>query len=780
MKRQLCIHGHFYQPPREDPWVDSIMPEGSAAPMRHWNERINRESYAPMAWCRLLDGEGRIREILNLYEYISFNFGPTLFKWLETADPSTYQRIIEGDRASQERWGHGNAMAQVYHHLILPLASDLDKEVEVAWAIDDFQARFGRAPQGMWLSEAAVDTATLEVLAKAGISFVVLAPRQAKALRAPDSKEWRPVDQGSLDILRPYEVELPSGKSVAAFFYDGPVSQAVAFERLLEDGERFWRRIQGALPQSYASPDSRPALLSLGTDGETYGHHFAFGEMALGYVLDQARQGRDNIELINYAAYLAAHPPTWKAQLHEPSSWSCVHGVERWRSDCGCTTGGGEGWNQKWREPLRTGLDKVKAGLDAHFFELGAKLFKDPRQTLVQYGKVLAKSVNKEQFSTEYFRDGLSPEEQRRGWKLLSMQQWGLASMASCAWFFEELARIEPLNAMTFCLRAMELARDTGGPDLEPAFLAEMKRARSNFPDKGTGKDLYMSEVLPRQETEATLTARAVLSLWAEDRLCKGCDTPEQDRCAPDRLEWPAVTVSAACNIDKAQPTDPLLSGVATLTWALESGAQTYAWEWERGVSRDPFQTAFRITPQQRGKPSGPSVEFSPTNLPWNRQQAVALRMIEHAARTCRLRQKDMALRGASMFLEFQEAQQTQNLSQYWTALFPALAWAYTCGQTALNTESDAAPLVGFLREHSDTHPDRDLAAEQIVAHALELLTEPNTDALRQVGRMVQRCGEIGLSVDWWPVQNRVWRLRNAGSSPELKETAGLLGFTGF
>lgn len=324
--RQLCLHGHFYQPPREDPWMDTILPEGSAAPARHWNERICGESYGPLAWARRTNGTGRIIEIVNCYEWMSFNFGPTLLTWMEQQAPDIYARVLEGDSKSLERLGHGNAIAQIYHHVIMPLATDLEKRAEIAWALADFTARFKRPAEGMWLSEAAVDTRTLELLAQAGVKFTILAPRQARQVADLEQENWTEANEGNLDIREPYLVELPEGRSIAVYFYDGPLSQAVAFEGLLRNGDMFWGKLSGLAGKG---------LLALATDGETYGHHFKFGEMALAFALSQARAGVDDMRLTNYAAYLAENPPRRRARIHENSSWSCAHGVERWRSDCG-------------------------------------------------------------------------------------------------------------------------------------------------------------------------------------------------------------------------------------------------------------------------------------------------------------------------------------------------------------------------------------------------------------------------------------------------------------
>lgn len=329
MISSLCIHAHLYQPPREDPWLGVVLSEGSAAPMRNWNERILRESYAPLAWARRLDTDNRILDLLNCYEWMSFNVGPTLVRWLRDHCPQLLKRMREGDKKSVERLGHGNAIAQCCHHNIMPLASEKDKLLETVWAIADFRSLFGRDPEGMWLPECAVDLPSLEALARQGIQFVILAPRQARAVIADGEQIF--VTENSLDIREPYTVRLPSGASMTVIFYHGPLSQAIAFEGLLRDGELFWQRIAREAQGLQASSRGAP-LLCLATDGETYGHHFIFGEMALAHVLAQGAAKRDNIALTNIAAHIAANPPTREVLLHEPSSWSCVHGIERWQS----------------------------------------------------------------------------------------------------------------------------------------------------------------------------------------------------------------------------------------------------------------------------------------------------------------------------------------------------------------------------------------------------------------------------------------------------------------
>ncbi|MDR2668827.1 MAG: DUF3536 domain-containing protein, partial [Desulfovibrio sp.] len=387
MRAALCIHGHFYQPPREDPWLGAVLTEGGASPMNNWNERILRQSYAPIAWARRVDASDRITDIVNCYEWMNFNAGPTLLRWMRDASPETLRRMREADARSLARWGRGNAVAQVYHHIIMPLATDEERALETRWAVDDFIFHFGRAPEGMWLPECAVDLPSLDCLAAAGISYVILAPGQAKALVR--NGKAVPVDESSLNIGEPYFVKLPSGKSMTVVFYNGSLSRRIAFDGLARDGEFFWKCIVREAEALIRRGGDMP-LLTLATDGETYGHHFVFGEMALAYVLAQGYAGRDGIRLTNLAAWLASTSPVREVLLHDPSAWSCAHGVERWRSDCGCRDGGHEGWNQAWRGPLREALNIMRAAVSRHFHAAGRDCFVDPAEALAAYGTVLA------------------------------------------------------------------------------------------------------------------------------------------------------------------------------------------------------------------------------------------------------------------------------------------------------------------------------------------------------------------------------------------------------
>ena len=396
-ERFITIHGHFYQPPRENPWLETVETQDSAAPYHDWNERITAECYAPNGASRIVNSENQIVRIINNYARISFNFGPTLLSWLEENAPRAYHHIIEADRRSQLRFGgHGSAMAQVYNHIIMPLASTRDRVTQIRWGIADFRSRFGREPEGMWLSETAVDSQTLDLLAENGILFTVLAPSQCarvrplteqpkrqpkldagKSANPAASTPWQETPNAGVDTTRPYLVKLKSGRSIAVFFYDGPRSRAIAFDRLLNSGDDFANRLmEGFRPEPVAA-DSKPRaqLVHVATDGESYGHHHRYGEMALSYALKLIEQ-RGDAKLTNYGEFLERFPPEYQAEIYENTSWSCFHGVERWRSDCGCN-GGRAGWNQKWRAPLRDALDWLRDTIAPLTEKIGQSLFKD-------------------------------------------------------------------------------------------------------------------------------------------------------------------------------------------------------------------------------------------------------------------------------------------------------------------------------------------------------------------------------------------------------------------
>ena len=492
MERYLCIHAHFYQPPRENPWLEAVEQQDSAYPFHDWNERITAECYAANSASRILDGEGRIVKIVNNYRQISFNFGPTLLSWMEVNTPGVYASILEADRLSRERFsGHGNAVAQVYNHIIVPLANRRDKETQVRWGIRDFESRFGRFPEGMWLAETAADVETLEVLAENGIKYTILAPHQAQQTRRT-GRVWKNVEGGKIDPKMPYVCRLPSGKRIALFFYDGPISRAVAFEKLLSSGENFANRLIGGF-----SNREHPQLMHIATDGETYGHHHPHGDMALAYALEYVEKS-DLAKITNYGEYLAKHPPTHEVEIIDNTSWSCAHGIERWRSDCGCNSGR-QGWNQQWRKPLREALDWLRDDLARPFEDKAREFVRDPWAARNDYVEVVLDRApdNVDAFLERHRTHDLSEKEQVALLKLLEMQRHELLMYTSCGWFFDEISGIETVQVMQYAARAVQLAQDLFGDHREQRFVEHLAAAPSNLESFKSGSEVYARYVKP-------------------------------------------------------------------------------------------------------------------------------------------------------------------------------------------------------------------------------------------------------------------------------------------
>jgi alpha-amylase/alpha-mannosidase (GH57 family) len=479
----LCVHGHFYQPPRENPWTGEIDPQESAAPFHDWNERILAESYGPNADPGARPG-GRGRYPSN-YARISFDFGPTLLSWLERKAPEVYGAILEADRASRARFSaHGSAMALAYNHMILPLADPRDRRTQVIWGIRDFEHRFHRSPEGMWLPETAADTETLEDLARFSIRFTVLSPHQALRHRKKGEKSW---SDSPIDPRRPYEVALSGGQRLAIFFYDGPASHSIAFGGLAAGGESLARNLQEILSGALT-----PSLASVATDGETFGHHFHDGERILAEALDEVeRAGAPR--LTNFAEYLAAHPPDHEVEIREKSAWSCVHGLGRWSSDCGCQTGEHPDWNQAWRFPLRAALDWLRDRLAETFEEKGSALFTDPWGARDDAVEIWLETgpIARRRFLERHVRRPLNGDEEALAFDLLDMQRNAMFMFTSCGWFFDDVGGLEGRQVLLYAGRAVELARRVGVSGLEAELLPRLEAARSNIAERGDARTLY-------------------------------------------------------------------------------------------------------------------------------------------------------------------------------------------------------------------------------------------------------------------------------------------------
>jgi alpha-amylase/alpha-mannosidase (GH57 family) len=555
-KRFVCIHGHFYQPPRENPWLETVETQDSAAPYHDWNERVCAECYAPNGAARIQNGKNQIMRIMNNYSRMSFNFGPTLLSWLKENAPRTHRMILDGERRSRRTHkGHSSAMAQVYNHIIMPLASRRDRITQIRWGVSDYQYHYGTAPEGMWLSETAADTETLELLADNGIKFTVLAPHQCKRVRplnpaapaaaaaptvsaapavpaapalgadgnaekaAAVAEGWVDTPDSSVDTTRPYLVKFKSGRSLAVFFYNGPTSRAIAFEGLLNSGEAFAGRLKASFKDS---PQAQ--LVHVATDGESYGHHHKHGEMALAYATKLLESDK-NVKLTNYGHFLGQFPPEYECEIVDDTSWSCVHGVERWRSNCGCN-GGRQGWNQEWRTPLRMALDELRDAIAPLTEQEGGKLFRDVWAARDAYIKVILdrKRDTEDQFFERHQTHPLSETERVRALDLMEMQRHAQLMYTSCGWFFDDISGIETVQVIAYAGRVLQLAQTLFGESaaqLEPAFVGRLAEAKSNVPSQGDGAKIFKEKVfameLGLEQVAAHYAISSVFSQYSEE-----------------------------------------------------------------------------------------------------------------------------------------------------------------------------------------------------------------------------------------------------------------------
>ena len=533
--RFVAIHGHFYQPPRESPWLERVEFQDSAAPYHDWNERVSAECYVPNTAARRVDGENRIVDVVDNFEALAFDVGPTLMAWLERERPAVYAAILDADRRSRVTRGRGNAIAQAYGHAILPLCSRRDKVTQVRWGLADFRRRFGRESEGMWLPETAVDRETLEVLADEGVRFTLLAPSQAASVREPGG-DWRPATV-ALDPRRAYRCEVGSGRSIALFFYDGALSHGIAFGDLLRSGDALAARLLAGL-------DHRPSaqLVHAATDGETYGHHHRFGEMALAAACARIRASGD-ATLTNHAAFLAAHPPGADARIVEGSSWSCAHGVERWRADCGCRAGHEPGWNQRWRAPLREALDWLRDVVDPLFEREGGALLTDPWAARDAYVDVVLdrSPATVADFLERHARRPLDAMDRVRALECLELQRHRLLVYTSCGWFFDDISGTEATQILRYAARVIQLARALGGDaGLEAELVRRLGAAPSNVPAFRNGAGVWRNRVMPSVVDLPRVAAHYALAGPSE----RYGDPVEVHAYRVERREW--ATISAA------------------------------------------------------------------------------------------------------------------------------------------------------------------------------------------------------------------------------------------
>jgi hypothetical protein len=780
--RFVCVHGHFYQPPRENPWLGAVESQPSAAPFHDWNARITAECYAPNARCRILDSAGRIARLVNNYDSISFNVGPTLLGWLERHDPTTYSRILEADRRGIARFGgHGPAIAQVYNHIIMPLANERDKRTQVAWGIADFKHRFGRSPEGMWLAETAADNASLIAMAEAGIKFTVLSPHQAARVKPGASDVWIDVRGGQIDPTKPYRCSLHGGKSIAIFFYDGAVSQAIAFERLLQSGDKLARRLLGAFRPQLDRAGRQ--LVAVSTDGETYGHHVAFGDMALAYALDAIRTSGE-AELTIFAEYLEKNPPVDAVEIIEPSAWSCTHGVGRWNSDCGCSTGGEPGWHQSWRGPLRAAFDNLRDRL-APEFEAGAgQFFADPWAARDGYIALILdrRPETVSAFLAEHAGRDLNASERVAALRWLELQHQCLLMYTSCGWFFDELNRLEPTQVMAYAGRAAHLAEQLGIAGVEESLREDLAAAKSNVPASGDGRKIYDLAVRPlRIGLDSVAGHTAVATLFAPDstRSPAYAYAVEADKLRHFQAEGkPARMVCGRVRIRDRVTEEAAEFAIAAIHLGeldLRGGVRPAGdadddlqrdWRLEVAFSSQDFGTVLKILDD----------EFA--------ARKYSLKAVFHDERDSLLRQ---ILAPAAMKIEEQFRRVVDELEatmlllhQLNTRVTPAyrMAEAFIVNQDLRRAFERKDPDQDAIRSLADRAALSDVPLEfqelnyiaaQAVARQLADVRAHPTDVTRitRTVRLVELVGTLGLKPDLWQAQNDWYDLRH-GEWPDL------------
>lgn len=549
MNNTICIHGHFYQPPRENPWLEAIEIQDSAYPFHDWNERITKECYAPNTVARILDKDGYILKVVNNFASISFNFGPTLLSWLQLKYPDVYIKIIAADRLSQQQYnGHGSAIAQAYNHMIMPLANHDDKFTQIYWGIEDFKFRFGREPKGMWLPETAVDLTTLDMLAEQGIQFTILSPYQARRVRPINSEDWQEVNHGSIDPSQPYIINLPSGRQITLFFYNGDIAKSVAFENILSNGENFANRFLSSLYN-----DDQPHLIHCATDGESYGHHSNHGDMALAYALEHIKN--QGVPLTVYSAYLDEHAPQFEVEIHENTAWSCAHGVDRWQKNCGCQSGMNPRFNQRWRAPLREALDWLRDKVKPLFTEHVEKLLKNPLDARNAYIKIILNRTpeNIEAFFQQHANKSLSDDEKVTLLKWLELQRHAMLMYTSCGWFFDELSGIETVQVMMYAARVVQLAYELTGLDFETEFQQHLGKAKSNLKKYGNGARIYELMIKPSKVDLLKVVSTYAMMQNFEDNnsqiYCYTIDKKFVETYTAGRLELICGHVIAVSNI---------------------------------------------------------------------------------------------------------------------------------------------------------------------------------------------------------------------------------------
>jgi alpha-amylase/alpha-mannosidase (GH57 family) len=789
LPRLLALHGHFYQPPRENPWLEAVEVQDSAAPHHDWNDRVSAECYAPNTAARRLDAANRIVNIVNNFEKISFNVGPTLIAWLARHRPETYAKILEADRTSVgARGGHGNAIAQVYNHMIMPLATRRDKVTQVRWGIDDFRARFGREPEGLWLPETAVDGETLEVLAEAGIRFAILAPHQAWRVRRLDTATWDEVGE-RVDPSRAYRWRGPRGLGLALFFYDGPVSRAIAFENLLESGEKVVARLQGA----FSDARDWPQLVHCATDGESYGHHSRFGDMALASAVERV-EADPRLTLTNYGAFLAAHPPTHEVQIRERTSWSCPHGVERWRADCGCRMDPGS--QQRWRAPLREALDWLRDEIDTFFEVRGGKVLRDPWAARDAYIHVILdrRPDRLEEFFATHLKLPLDAAGHVEVRQLLEMERNRLLMYTSCGWFFDDIGGLEPVQNIKYAAMALQYLRELGGNAVESDFVKRLATAPSNGAGLRDGGEIYRRLVRP-----ATVDLRRVVAHYAITGLFERYpDDATVHAYRVLRLDEAHVTRDGtALRVAHVRVTSEITGDAKDATYAvLHFGAQDLTCgvrSWEDRASYDELKSdlirrydGYSMADVVRGLDRHfPHDTFSFTHLFLDERRRFLAAVLEavidrHEATLRHIWEESRTL---ARYLREADAPVPDTLAMVARHVLEQEALAVLDDAAAQGAIPDRlfelmaeAARLGLTLDLASARPTMHRAVAQALAH---LAAGPTPARVSRVLVLIEGASRLGIRYGRWALQNRFFELwqADAEARPILEPLAHALGF---
>jgi alpha-amylase/alpha-mannosidase (GH57 family) len=811
--RFVCVHGHFYQPPRENPWLEAVETQDSAAPYHDWNECITAECYAPNGAARIVDSRNRILRITNNYARMSFNVGPTLLSWMEERAPLTYAMVRDADRVSQKQFGgHGSAMAQVYNHVIMPLASTRDRVTQIAWGIADFEHRYRRKPEGMWLPETAVDLESLDLLARHGIRFTILAPHQCARVRPPKeagkaespaptatesttSTGWKDTPDGSVDTTQPYLVRTSPGHSIAVFFYNGPVSRAIAFDRLLNSGEAFSERLLGGFSEREGAQ-----LVHVATDGESYGHHHRHGEMALAYAL-QLIEEQGDVRLTNYGQFLARFPPTHEAEIVENTSWSCFHGIERWRSDCGCN-GGKAGWNQKWRTPLRQALDELRDSLAPLVCDASAALFKDADAARNDYIAVI---LDRSPDSVDAFfaRHGLRPlvaEERVRALQLMELERNAMLMYTSCGWFFDDISGIETVQIITYAARVLELAAalfsETRGT-LERSFTARLAEAQSNDPEWRDGRFIYDESIRPMiVDLEQVVAHYAISCLFpregdrkqaGNDRLFCYTIAPLRETALPyglGQLRMGRVRTCSTLTEECEEAAYGLLhfgdQNVSAAVKRVEADEQVnlalLAKEIEDAVDASNLTEVVRLMDDYFGES-----RFSLTSLFADEQRRIVKSILDPAMRSLETTLTDLYSSHASLLHFLARSGLPRPAALRVAAQFAIHAQL----RRALEAETiDLAPIERLLAQAREDavvidQPTLGYIADERMHAAVERLRQTPTEAaVRRALQLAKALHALPFSADLWQAQNIWYDLssRFAGEAKALRDDFLALG----